>query len=636
MNKYRSLTPQEIEQLERQFCQCDDWSLIEVVLKFSPDFISNVVFSGRCLLGLYDGSTRRIDDLSWPVKTGLRHTHLHQVKVEDNVTIEGAMLITCPKEAYFGNGVKVAAVNENGGRAFPIYEGMNAQDAYALCLYGYREELHQIMLKAVDQFVSKAKASMSVIGQGAIIFNTGILDAVRIRPYAQIIASARLTNVTVESSKVSPTYIGTGVILKDAIIEDGTSVTDGVQLERCLIGQSCQIGKAFSGIDSVFFSNSELMNGEAQSVFGGPFTVSHHKSTLLIGGFFSFYNAGSATNQSNHAYKTGPVHQGIMQRGCKTGSSSYIQWPAYFAPFTLVVGRHYTHPNIPYLPFSILVEKHHKSYVKPGLNLFRIGTFRDMMKWPHRDRRKGKKYDKIHFDLVNPHTLNSVVAGLDHLNNLRLEMTRGEERFVDGCYITYEDCVKGARYYTQALNMFFAIALLRQLDKEINVELWEKPLLEAANWKWMDMAGCVLPEFLVDDFARKQGEFTLEDIHKLEESAYLSYDFIKWSWVYAVGLVSAPSDTFTASIIIKMLKSGVRTLKEILHSITLDLQKDYSSTMMVGYGVDATKKEGIKDFSQVRGQAEDFETFKTIEQAIHVYIQRLSNKIATLSGEEKI
>ena len=66
----------------------------------------------------------------------------------------------------------------------------------------------------------------------------------------------------------------------------------------------------------------------ACSIFAGPYTVTHHKSTLLIAGLYSFMNAGSSSNQSNHMYKLGPVHQGILERGTKTTSNSYIVFPA--------------------------------------------------------------------------------------------------------------------------------------------------------------------------------------------------------------------------------------------------------------------------------------------------------------------
>ncbi|NAW49767.1 DUF4954 family protein, partial [Salmonella sp. gx-f5] len=81
--------------------------------------------------------------------------------------------------------------------------------------------------------------------------------------------------------------------------------------------------------------NSYMSNGEACAAFCGPFTASHHKSSLLIGGMFSFYNAGSATNFSNHAYKMGPMHWGILERGSKTASGAYLLMPATLGTYSV-------------------------------------------------------------------------------------------------------------------------------------------------------------------------------------------------------------------------------------------------------------------------------------------------------------
>lgn len=72
---------------------------------------------------------------------------------------------------------------------------------------------------------------------------------------------------------------------------------------------------------------------EQRTGVAGPFTVSMHKSSLLIAGMYSFLNAGSGSNQSNHMYKLGPIHQGIVERGSKTTSDSYILWPARVGAF---------------------------------------------------------------------------------------------------------------------------------------------------------------------------------------------------------------------------------------------------------------------------------------------------------------
>ena len=103
--------------------------------------------------------------------------------------------------------------------------------------------------------------------------------------------------------------------------------------------------------------------------------MTHHKSTLLIAGMFSFMNAGSGSNQSNHMYKLGPIHQGTMERGAKTTSDSYILWPARVGAFSLVMGRHVNHADTSNLPFSYLIEQRNTTYLVPGVNLRSVGTF---------------------------------------------------------------------------------------------------------------------------------------------------------------------------------------------------------------------------------------------------------------------
>ncbi len=110
---------------------------------------------------------------------------------------------------------------------------------------------------------------------------------------------------------------------RDFVASLGAKIGGSSIIERCFIGQSCHIDHLFSAHDSLIFANCNLENGEACAIFAGPFTVSSHKSSLLIAGHFSFLNAGSGSNQSNHLYKLGPIHQGVVERGSKTSSDSY-------------------------------------------------------------------------------------------------------------------------------------------------------------------------------------------------------------------------------------------------------------------------------------------------------------------------
>lgn len=195
---------------------------------------------------------------------------------------------------------------------------------------------------------------------------------------------------------------------------------DGGYADPLFVGQACKLGHNYSASDSLFFSNCQGENGEACAIFAGPYTVTHHKSTLLIAGMFSFMNAGSGSNQSNHMYKLGPIHQGTLERGAKTTSDSYILWPARVGAFSLVMGRHVNHSDTSNLPFSYLIEQNNTTYLVPGVNLRSVGTIRDAQKWPKRDQRTDtNKLDFINYNLLSPYTVQKMLKGRETLKNLR-------------------------------------------------------------------------------------------------------------------------------------------------------------------------------------------------------------------------
>lgn len=145
------------------------------------------------------------------------------------------------------------------------------------------------------------------------IVNTKEITNTVIGEECEVNGAARLSDVTILSALEATVYIGTGVICENSIISHGSSLINSVKMQDCFVGEACKISNGFTAAQSVLFANCYMSNGEACAAFCGPFTASHHKSSLLIGSQFSFYNAGSATNFSNHAYKMGPLHWGVLE-----------------------------------------------------------------------------------------------------------------------------------------------------------------------------------------------------------------------------------------------------------------------------------------------------------------------------------
>ncbi|MFH1570136.1 MAG: DUF4954 family protein, partial [Gemmatimonadota bacterium] len=389
MSDYRKLTSKEIAALEHQGCAAADWSQVEVAEGFDPARVRGTEFVGRIRLGALTGTVKGEGGVLLPC--GIFEATLVQCEVGDNVRLarigghianyvigDGAVItnvgtLTTNPGATFGNGVAAACVNEGGGREVLLFDELSSQFAYLMAMYRHDEKLIARLVAMVKAHVDRVRSDMGRVGAGAVVAHVGEIVDVNIGPAAQVVGPARLHTGTILSEAGAPTRVGAGVVAHDFIIAEGATVEDGVILHTSFVGQGVKMGKQYSAENSLFFANSEGFHGEACSIFAGPYTVTHHKSTLLIAGIYSFYNAGSGTNASNHMYKLGPVHQGIMQRGSKNGSFSYLLWPTVVAPFSVVIGKHMASFDAGDLPFSYITEEGGASVVTPAMNMVTVG-----------------------------------------------------------------------------------------------------------------------------------------------------------------------------------------------------------------------------------------------------------------------
>ncbi|MHC4147189.1 MAG: DUF4954 family protein, partial [Planctomycetota bacterium] len=356
--------------------------------------------------------------------------YISNYTIEDDVIIENIDLLVVEGQTNFGNGTEVAVVNEAGGREIPIYDLLSAHTAYIIAFYRHRPKTIQNLQRMIADYTASVTSSVGLLAKGAKLINCRIIKNVNVGPASIIEGVSRLENGSVNSCPEDPVYIGPGVFAEDFICASGSKLTDGTIISKCFVGQGTELAKQYSAENSVFFANCGGFHGEACAIFAGPYTVTHHKSTLLIAGLFSFLNAGSGTNQSNHMYKLGPTHQGVVERGSKTASDSYMLWPAKVGAFTVVMGRHYRNSDTSDLPFSYLIEHEDESILVPGVNLRSVGTVRDARKWPNRDKRKDpRKLDLINFKLLSPYTIQKMLNGSRLLAELRAPRWTGASDF---------------------------------------------------------------------------------------------------------------------------------------------------------------------------------------------------------------
>ncbi len=663
--RYRKLSEEEIRQLQARMCMSTDWSSIEVADGFSTEHIRQVRFYGGVRLGRFDKEF----ELAGGIRkhSGIFNATLHNVTVGDNCCIENVNnyianyeigndtfienvdIILCDGESTFGNGVDVAVMSESGGREVRIFDYLSSQVAYMMAFYRHNTALVEALQEYIDAYVRTVSSSVGRIGEHVVIADAGYLKNVRVGDWCKIEGASRLKNGSINSNAAAPVHVGVGVIGDDFIISSGAEVEDGVTFSRVFIGQACKLGHTYSATDSLIFSNSQGENGEACSIFAGPFTVTHHKSTLLIAGMFSFMNAGSGSNQSNHMYKLGPIHQGIMERGAKTASDSYILWPAKVGAFSLVMGRHVSHQDTSDLPFSYLIEDQSTSFIIPGANLKSVGTIRDAKKWPLRDQRKDPlRLDMVNYNLLSPYTIQKMLNGMEILRNLERVSGENSEMYTyQSGKIKRSSLRNGLRLYGLAVDKFLGNSLISRIQQVLKVNglvfsdegdetqdlltfiskavrvlsadqliAGLRPETEDGLGRWLDLSGLIAPKPVIHAFNKEivRREFaSIQDINaRLREIHARYYDY-EWTWAYRTmgdyyGLDLDNLKVADLIDLVKRWKDSVITLDKLVYE---DARKEFSLSAMTSFGIDGDEDVRNRDFMQVRGSGFEADPFVT-------------------------
>lgn len=548
--QYRSLTFEEIEILESNSCWAEDWSRVEVAEDgFQAKFFHRVMFYGDVQLGsvqkeveitkgfvkhsgINDATLRNvtIGNDCLIEKVG---NYINNYTIGDDCLISNISVMETTEGATYGEGNLISVLNEVGDGNVIFFHDLNSQFAAFMVKHFNDKDLKNAIRRLVKEEIARTNPERGTIGNNVKIVNTREITNTVIQDDCEISGASRLSDCTILSSEYASVYIGTGVICENSIISDGSSIVNSVKMQDCFVGEACQISNGFTASQSVFFANSFMANGEACAAFCGPFCASHHKSSLLIGGMFSFYNAGSGTNFSNHAYKMGPMHWGILERGTKTASGSYLLMPATIGTFSVCFGKLMHHPNTTALPFSYLIAEADKMYLVPGRNITTVGLYRDIRKWPKRDMRPQQTQKSIvNFDWLSPYSVGEILQGKKILENLRQASGDNVSSYNYHEYVINATSLrKGIKYYDIALRIYMG-AVLKRAHKW---GFFGKPQTEVGLGRWDDLSGLLLPvseeRRLIEDI--KSGSLeTIEEVVNRFREINENYRIYQWAWTY--------------------------------------------------------------------------------------------------------
>lgn len=589
MYDYRLLSDEEIGILEENGCTAEDWTSLNVDYDFNPAFIRNVRFYGTVNLGVFE---KNIEVTNGFMKhSGISNATLRNVTIGDNCLIEnvgcyinnyviGDECCICnvatmetTAEATFGEGNTISVLNEAGNGNVVLFRGLTANIAALMVAHQDDKDLSAALKTMARNDISQRLADRGTIGNRVRITNTTEITNTNIDDNCEVNGACRLSDCTLAAAPDDSVYIGSGVICENSIIADGSSVLNSAKIFNCYVGEACQITNGFTAESSLFFANTYMANGEACAAFCGPFSASHHKSSLLIGCMTSFYNAGSCTNFSNHAYKIGPVHYGTLERGSKTASGSHTLLPATIGAFSMCMGKISGHPDTRRLPFSYIIGTGRDTVLVPGKNIATVGLYRDISKWPRRDvRMESAKNTLINYDWLSPFTINEIMEGREELG--RLLRIQGEGAAVyeyEGCKMSGKSLRRGLRLYDMAVELFIGEVLMSH-------DLDDRCAVSGAGG-WSDLSGLLLPSSEVERVIEKIKLGIISTVNDLTE-VFVAYNdmYGEYLWTFTVSLIKyyLGKDELTEDDLSEMRERGKTAREAWLDEIRSDAEKEFS------------------------------------------------------------
>ena len=372
LNLYRTLTPDEIEQLERQHNDCYNWLRVRVAPTADLSQISHNRFKHDITLGH---------------NVKINYSHLCDCTVSDNCEVDNCRhienmhlrrdcrLLNVGEVSFNPQGVQLAVMNENGSRPVSPFEGMTVADAFLMARFRDRAQL-QTRLAAFDP------ARTGVIGEGTTIRNA------------------------------------TAVI--DGMIGPGCEIGHGVIAERFALGENVHLEAGLRLNDSVVGDNSTLARGEVGNALIFPAHEQHHNNSFLIAALVQGQSnvAAGATLGSNHNGRTadGEFSAG---RGFWPGLCVSLKHNCRFASYTLLAKGDYPAELNITLPFALVNNNVSKNRleVMPAYwwlyNMYALN--RNRTKFAARDRRSLRR-QHIEFSPFAPDSAEEIILGRELLH----------------------------------------------------------------------------------------------------------------------------------------------------------------------------------------------------------------------------
>lgn len=413
--QYRKLSRDEIERLERQGNDAEDWGSVLVSEPFCVESVRNNTFEGAVTLGAIASAHHTDEGLM--LREGIYHATLRDAIVGDHPTIHNVGMLSgyvLGDNVLLFNVEEMTAstdphqlawlepMNENGGRKILPFSGMTIGDAYLWARYRGHKKLIERLEQFTQATLSSQEGRRGRVGDCSVIKNTKLIR-----------------NVAVCSSSKDPSRIDSCITLCDGVVGSGCTLEYGVIAVRFLLGEHVHLEFGLRLNDTVVGDNSTLARCEVGNSIIFPAHEQHHNNSFLIAGLIMGQSniAAGGTIGSNHNSRTAD-NELAAGRGFWPGLCCSFKHSSRFSSYCLLAKADYPSELDIKLPFSLVNNNLSKDQleVMPAYwwmyNMYAMD--RNSKKFAKRDKRVTKS-QHIEFDNLAPDTAEEILHGMELL-----------------------------------------------------------------------------------------------------------------------------------------------------------------------------------------------------------------------------
>jgi len=638
-NYYRALTTDEIAQLERQGnTSVGGWDGVRVAaVGFDAGRVRGCFFDGIVDIGALSKRCLKYGDIS--LRTGLYGSRfsgivtigedaaIHNLlscanqQIGDSVLIFGVNEISTGNWAGLGTSMDPALrnpielINENGGRSVLPFPGMTCTDAYIWAKFRGDNEL---LAKLTDMTYAAHRGlyGFAIIGSNAVIVNAKAIRGALIGPSAVVDGAELIRNSTVLSDAGEPTFIGTGVQIRDSVIGYGNRIDSAAQLSSVATGTAAALSKAARVSHSVVGDCANIACCEIANSLIMPMHAQHHNNSFLIASSIGGQSniAAGATIGSNHNSR---VSDGEIwaKRGFWPGLCVSLRHNSRFASFTMIAkGAYQTELDIK-LPFSLITmdEKSDSAAVFPAFwfthNMYAV--MRSAQKFAARDKRIHRD-QFIEHDPLAPDTIDEIFDALSLIDQQKAGAGNDNGRRspllkrADAACKAYRMMI---RYYcAKNILPYMKESGLKNL-KELSASLGHFDE-DDNNSGWIDCGGTIITKYSLEriiNTIKGDGVKTWDDVHALFDTRAAAYktEKVKHAVLSLAKLENINTEGLTESHFAAFLESVPEDCAKIAAYTAQSRAKDYENPFRVN------TYESTEEMINVLGPVEDSVVTKT-------------------------